>query len=97
LNDDNDFLNHWDEERKKGKLKYVLNENKVFLFIKFPIILITAFLIGGIAQIYTGFTILTSNTIIKTLIISSPTWITPISFTLKKWKKNEKRYIEIKH
>jgi Na+/H+-translocating membrane pyrophosphatase len=96
LNENNEFIEYWRKERKKGRVKYVLNENKVLLFVIQPIVLIIIFLIGYIAQVYTGFTILTAHTVAKSLLIGSPTLIVPICTSLIEWRKNEKRYLELK-
>lgn len=95
MNENNEFIEHWRKERKKGRVKYVISENKVFLLVML-IVLIIIFSVGYITQVYTGYTILTTHTVIKSLIIGSPTWIVPICSTLSKWRKNEKRYNELK-
>lgn len=51
MNDDNEFIEHWRKERKRGKVKYVLSENKVFLLIV-SIVLIIIFSVGYITQVY---------------------------------------------
>jgi hypothetical protein len=96
LNKDDDFFEYWDIERKKGKLKYVLNENKVSLFVVIPFVLILIFLTGYFIRIYTGYTIVNTQVVIKSLLIGSPTVIVPIRTSLKKWKENERRYFEFK-
>lgn len=95
MNENNEFMERWKNERERGRVRYVLNENKVFLLVM-SIVIIVIFSVGYIGQVYTGYTILTAQTVIKSLIIGSPTWIVPICSTFTKWGKNEKRYLELK-
>lgn len=96
INENDDFFVYWDIERKKGKLKYVLNENKVSLFVVITFVLILIFLTGYFIRIYTGYTIVNTQVVIKSLLIGSPTVMVPIRTSLKKWKENERRYLEFK-
>lgn len=96
MNENNKFIEYWRKERKMGRVKYVVNENKVLFFVTYPIVLTIIFLVGYIGQVYTGFTILTAHTVAKSLLIGSPTLIVPICTSLKEWRKSERRYLELK-
>lgn len=94
------FIKEWEEERKKGKFKYILTRTIRYFIIAVLYGVVISFLGVGFVSIYTGtnaLDILNIQVIKKTLLNISALLTVFIFSSYFEWNGNEKKYNKLMH